>query len=196
MLSAPQVEPSQSCLAAVKSMRSCPACQGLPAIPPCPGYCLNIMKGCLAHHYQVDDLWARFIGEMIPASIIKIMPTLISIPHLTPTQWWANQVWRRVNSNCVYLSDSLTSLSERLVGPFNVEMTVEPISIKISDAIMNFQESGFQVADFNQLNNKCLSTLPKVHSPHQIQFSVKANINFCPYYFPVHLFIMFEFKIC
>ena len=37
------------------------------------------------------------------------------------------------------------SLSERLAGPFNVEMTIEPISIKISDAIMNFQESGFQV---------------------------------------------------
>ena len=37
------------------------------------------------------------------------------------------------------------SLSERLAGPFNVEMTIEPISIKISDAIMNFQESAFQV---------------------------------------------------
>ena len=41
--------------------------------------------------------------------------------------------------------ESLMSLSERLAGPFNVEMTIEPISIKISDAIMNFQESGFQV---------------------------------------------------
>ena len=40
------------------------------------------------------------------------------------------------------------SLSERLAGPFNVEMTIEPISIKISDAIMNFQESGFQVSFF------------------------------------------------
>ena len=102
-----------------------------------------------------------------------------------------------MNSNCVYLSDSLTSLSERLVGPFNVEMTVEPISIKISDAIMNFQESGFQVAaDFNQLSiiNVCIhfgkSALPS--PPHQIQFSVKANINFCPYYFPVNLFTNFE----
>ena len=41
------------------------------------------------------------------------------------------------------------SLSERLAGPFNVEMTIEPISIKISDAIMNFQESGFQVNIIN-----------------------------------------------
>jgi hypothetical protein len=36
-------------------------------------------------------------------------------------------------------------LIERLSGPFNVEMTIDPLSIKISDAIMNFQEAGFQV---------------------------------------------------
>ena len=45
----------------------------------------------------------------------------------------------------LYFLESLMSLSERLAGPFDVEMTIEPISIKISDAIMNFQESGFQV---------------------------------------------------
>jgi hypothetical protein len=42
---------------------------------------------------------------------------------------------------------SLLGLTDRLIGPFNVELTIEPISIKISDAIMNFQESGFQVDD-------------------------------------------------
>ena len=42
-------------------------------------------------------------------------------------------------------TESLLGLTERLIGPFNVELTIEPISIKISDAIMNFQESGFQV---------------------------------------------------
>ena len=42
------------------------------------------------------------------------------------------------------------SLSERLAGPFNVETTIEPISIKISDAIMNFQESGFQVVQIRR----------------------------------------------
>lgn len=97
-----KVDPSPKCLNAVQKMSSCPACQGLPEVKPCTGYCVNIMKGCMAHHYEIDEMWAKFI-------------------------------------------ESLASLSERLVGPFNVEMTVEPISIKISDAIMNFQESGFQV---------------------------------------------------
>ena len=34
---------------------------------------------------------------------------------------------------------SMERLSERLLGPFNIVMVVEPINIKISEAIMNFQ---------------------------------------------------------
>jgi len=41
--------------------------------------------------------------------------------------------------------DSLIAVGERLIGPFNIEAVVEPIDIKISDAIMNFQESGYEV---------------------------------------------------
>jgi glypican 4 len=33
----------------------------------------------------------------------------------------------------------MEKVSERLLGPFNVVMVVEPINIKISEAIMNFQ---------------------------------------------------------
>lgn len=34
---------------------------------------------------------------------------------------------------------SMERISERLLGPFNIVMVVEPINIKISEAIMNFQ---------------------------------------------------------
>lgn len=33
----------------------------------------------------------------------------------------------------------MEKVSERLLGPFNIVMVVEPINIKISEAIMNFQ---------------------------------------------------------
>lgn len=33
----------------------------------------------------------------------------------------------------------MEKLSDRLLGPFNIVMVVEPINIKISEAIMNFQ---------------------------------------------------------
>lgn len=34
---------------------------------------------------------------------------------------------------------AMERISERLLGPFNIVMVVEPINIKISEAIMNFQ---------------------------------------------------------
>lgn len=37
-------------------------------------------------------------------------------------------------------------VADRLLGPFNIEMVVEPIDIKISEAIMNFQENGADVS--------------------------------------------------
>jgi len=37
--------------------------------------------------------------------------------------------------------DELLNVAERLQGPFNVENVIAPINVKISDAIMNFQES-------------------------------------------------------
>jgi hypothetical protein len=97
-----KIAAKDECAEALTKMSSCPACQGLPAIQPCTSYCLNVMKGCLAHHAQLNESWDKFV-------------------------------------------DSLTAVGERLIGPFNIEAVVEPIDIKISDAIMNFQESGYEV---------------------------------------------------
>lgn len=33
----------------------------------------------------------------------------------------------------------MEKVSDRLLGPFNIVMVVEPINIKVSEAIMNFQ---------------------------------------------------------
>ena len=40
----------------------------------------------------------------------------------------------------------MEKVTDRLLGPFNIEMVVEPIDIKISEAIMNFQENGAEVS--------------------------------------------------
>ena len=42
-------------------------------------------------------------------------------------------------------SEHLQILSDRLLGPFDIEAVVVPIGLKISDAIMNFQNSGYEV---------------------------------------------------
>ena len=43
------------------------------------------------------------------------------------------------------ISDNLGLLADRLIGPFDIEAVVDPIGVKISDAIMNFQNSGYEV---------------------------------------------------
>lgn len=40
-----------------------------------------------------------------------------------------------------------------MLGPFNIEDVVDPIGIRISDAIMNFQRSGFDVTQ--KVYEKC-----------------------------------------
>lgn len=42
--------------------------------------------------------------------------------------------------------EGIDRVSERLLGPFNVVMVVEPINIKISEAIMNFQERNKEIS--------------------------------------------------
>lgn len=43
----------------------CPLCRGTPALKPCSGFCLNVMKGCLASTTEMDSEWERYLGEMV-----------------------------------------------------------------------------------------------------------------------------------
>uniref|UniRef100_UPI00398F758B glypican-4-like n=1 Tax=Pristiophorus japonicus TaxID=55135 RepID=UPI00398F758B len=43
--------------------------------------------------------------------------------------------------------DAMLMVAERLDGPFNIESVMEPIDVKISDAIMNMQENSMQVSE-------------------------------------------------
>ena len=37
-------------------------CQGMPGILPCPDYCVNVMKECLAYHAELEASWFKYIG--------------------------------------------------------------------------------------------------------------------------------------
>lgn len=41
----------------------------------------------------------------------------------------------------------MVNVGERLENPFNIENVVQPVNYKVSDAIMNFQESGVEISD-------------------------------------------------
>lgn len=42
--------------------------------------------------------------------------------------------------------DAMVKIGERLENPFNIDNVVQPVNYKISDAIMNFQESGVDIS--------------------------------------------------
>lgn len=44
------------------------------------------------------------------------------------------------------ISDAVDKVADRLLGPFNIAMVVEPIDIKISEAIMSFQEHNQEIS--------------------------------------------------
>ncbi|XP_056354899.1 glypican-5-like isoform X2 [Oenanthe melanoleuca] len=55
---------SKECSRALVRMQYCPHCQGLTLIRPCVGYCLNVMRGCLASVAELDAHWRRFISTL------------------------------------------------------------------------------------------------------------------------------------
>ena len=58
-----QVQPTRECEKALLKMLYCPYCRGLANVQPCNNYCLNVMKGCLAYHSELNEEWNDYIGE-------------------------------------------------------------------------------------------------------------------------------------
>ncbi|XP_018621101.1 glypican-5-like [Scleropages formosus] len=54
----------KECRQALLKMLYCPHCQGLTHSRPCTGYCLNVMRGCLASAAEVDIHWREFVRSL------------------------------------------------------------------------------------------------------------------------------------
>ncbi|UYV73276.1 GPC4 [Cordylochernes scorpioides] len=91
------------CSRALMRMTYCPHCYGEPQLPPCPSYCMNVLRGCLAYHADLDPNWNLFVEAMV-------------------------------------------TLAFQLESAFNLETVIDPLNIKISEAIMNFQENGVAIS--------------------------------------------------
>ncbi|XP_039671528.1 glypican-5 isoform X2 [Perca fluviatilis] len=54
------VSMSKECVKGLVKMVYCSHCRGLTLIKPCVGYCLNVMRGCLASVSELDQPWRRY----------------------------------------------------------------------------------------------------------------------------------------
>ncbi|KAJ8279856.1 hypothetical protein COCON_G00069220 [Conger conger] len=55
---------SRDCARALVRMQYCSHCRGLTLIKPCVGYCLNVMRGCLAALSELDQPWRRYVSVL------------------------------------------------------------------------------------------------------------------------------------
>ncbi|NXO75569.1 GPC5 protein, partial [Sitta europaea] len=55
---------SRDCSRALLMMQCCPHCRGLTLSKPCMGYCLNIVRGCLADVAEVDAHWRDYVQSL------------------------------------------------------------------------------------------------------------------------------------
>lgn len=58
-----QVPLSRECSRAVMKLVYCAHCLGVPGARPCPDYCRNVLKGCLANQADLDAEWGSLLGE-------------------------------------------------------------------------------------------------------------------------------------
>ncbi|XP_034436744.1 glypican-6-like isoform X2 [Hippoglossus hippoglossus] len=80
-------------------------------------------------------------------------PYCRSLPGLKPCHNYCHNVMRGCLANQADLDpewnvfiDAMLLVADRLDGPFNIEGVIEPIDIKISDAIMTMQDNSMQVS--------------------------------------------------
>lgn len=62
----PQVPLGPECTRAVMKLVYCAHCLGVPGARPCPDYCRNVLKGCLANQADLDAEWRNLLGEALP----------------------------------------------------------------------------------------------------------------------------------
>lgn len=82
------------------------------------------------------------------ASLTKanISILLIWVCMLQASHYILQAYLKKTHTSNVFCAEAVNKVAERLLGPFNIEMLVRPINLKISEAIMNFQESSQDVS--------------------------------------------------
>ncbi|TWW67924.1 Glypican-6 Secreted glypican-6 [Takifugu flavidus] len=145
-------------------MMYCPYCRGLPGLRPCQNYCRNVMRGCLANQADLDTEWNLFIGadlSQIYGGRFDCFPRGLCrgvLDCFQPLLGEANggdfngkinecRLKEEEKTNPSNNStDAMLLVADRLQGPFNIEAVIEPIDIKISEAIMIMQDNSMQVS--------------------------------------------------
>ncbi|XP_036760551.2 glypican-2 isoform X2 [Manis pentadactyla] len=59
-----KVPMNEACRRAVMRLTGCPLCRGVPSLPPCRGFCLNVAYGCLSPQ-GLDPDWGTYLDSLL-----------------------------------------------------------------------------------------------------------------------------------
>lgn len=101
-----QVSLSPECVKALMKLVYCPHCRGLASVKPCPNYCANVMKGCLANQADLDPEWQNLIDVMMQvASSFSTAPSLDVVLDSIPA---------RIYEAVHYLQDNMDTFTAKV----------------------------------------------------------------------------------
>ncbi|VFV22899.1 glypican 2 [Lynx pardinus] len=61
---------SEGCRQAVMRLTGCPLCRGVPSLPPCRGFCLNVAHGCLSSQ-GLDPDWGAYLAPFLCLPLLQ-----------------------------------------------------------------------------------------------------------------------------
>ncbi|XP_030228697.1 glypican-1 [Gadus morhua] len=101
-----QVTLSPECERALMKLVYCPHCRGLASVKPCPNYCSNVMKGCLANQADLDAEWQNLIDTLLQvASSFSTEPSVDVVLSSIPA---------RIFEAVGYLQDSMDTFTAKV----------------------------------------------------------------------------------
>uniref|UniRef100_A0A8C6LCG1 Glypican 6a n=1 Tax=Nothobranchius furzeri TaxID=105023 RepID=A0A8C6LCG1_NOTFU len=118
----------------------------------------QVTRAFIAARTFVQGLMVGREVNVAPACVkaltkMRYCPYCRGMPGLTPCHGYCYNVMRGCLANQADLDaewnlfiDAMLLVADRLVGPFNIEAVIEPIDIKISEAIMTMQDNSMHVS--------------------------------------------------
>uniref|UniRef100_A0A8I3WBP0 Glypican-1 n=1 Tax=Callithrix jacchus TaxID=9483 RepID=A0A8I3WBP0_CALJA len=92
-----QVPLGPECSRAVMKLVYCAHCLGVPGARPCPDYCRNVLKGCLANQADLDAEWRNLLDSMV---------------LITDKFWGASGVESVIGGVHMWLAEAINSLQD------------------------------------------------------------------------------------
>lgn len=107
---------------------------------------------------SVETLSFHWLTSLLLDVCFPLVEVVCNTTARLKTNVFFNELLSHVLFSVVWSADAMLNLAERLEGPFNFESVMDPIDVKISDAIMNMQENSMQVSQKVSIFSVILTT--------------------------------------